>query len=657
MKIALPLPKALALPPAWEAWVLRALFLCLLWGGGLFLWGSAAAYLAYQATRAEQQTLQQHLAQIEPWLTTYLEPMQKLAADKRLLMGLNLPGGLASAPVTRLLYEFSYAQRLPEVYIVDVTSKAINKTAGAGVLSTEVLQRLSQFSSSQPSILAVGVLRGNAYLVQPVPARLPQKVLLLVPLNLENWATAWPQPSSNNGENSENASASQQLGLLLPHTSGWAWWQARGRSFTLLANAPATFPLNGNFTPPQGQPLTITPLPSITAVAVGMPATPPHGTGWLSAASILLLLIGTAAILWKPTTAVRQKIQQQASHYAAPALHALAPIVLPLEALFAKAKAVGQNLTAATAEPALVSGPGAFDAADFQTGTPNRSGGKKTKPRFVPQATATSPETGSTPSDEQPDSQQTKTEEDAQKNLTKHVVQALENNRVSLLYQPIYRADDGKPVMHEVFARLTDDKSNIITPGQFLPITEELGLNPKLDAAVFRKVLNHHFAPGVVPATPLALNVAATSLDGINYLQELIRHGPSVLRHMAFEVRSQEVVRDATAIKLLKDLQANGGHLAVDYFGGGKTMLQASKSMGFNYVRFDAMRFATEAAQSELAQLCQEAKEVGLPVILERIENPQMEMFARQAGVSYLQGYGLAKPADKMTTEPRKPPR
>jgi EAL domain-containing protein (putative c-di-GMP-specific phosphodiesterase class I) len=243
----------------------------------------------------------------------------------------------------------------------------------------------------------------------------------------------------------------------------------------------------------------------------------------------------------------------------------------------------------------------------------------------------------------------------AEKDRTmKEVIRScLREGRINLLYQPIFDTTTNLPAKHEVYARLVLPDGEVLAPGQFLPIAEKFGLTLALDGVVLRRVMATHFGNGMVPSTQFALNVGGTSLDGITYLQELMSYGKNVLQHLVFEVRSQEIVRDARALKLLKDIQKHGGYLAVDYFGGGDAMLHASRAMGFDYVKLDASRFViNEDGKKELLKLCLTAKEIGLPVVLEKVEGSEIETFARKAGVTYLQGYGLAKPSAEISTAP-----
>ena len=225
-------------------------------------------------------------------------------------------------------------------------------------------------------------------------------------------------------------------------------------------------------------------------------------------------------------------------------------------------------------------------------------------------------------------------------------------NMLELSYQAIYETTSGAVFAHEVLARLKDDIGTIM-PGEFMPLLPQLGGESQLDAAVFRHVIEQHCSAFKQPPTPLSLNVSGNSLDDLDYLRHLVSRGPDVLRHIILEVRSQEIVRDPSALQLLKALQRQGARVAVDYFGGGPIMVEATKSLGLDFVKIDCTRLSkTPAVKKEMVQLCMTAQKVKLPIIMEKVEDKAMETFVRRAGATYLQGYGLNRPQPQMTMIP-----
>jgi EAL domain-containing protein (putative c-di-GMP-specific phosphodiesterase class I) len=177
-----------------------------------------------------------------------------------------------------------------------------------------------------------------------------------------------------------------------------------------------------------------------------------------------------------------------------------------------------------------------------------------------------------------------------------------------------------------------------------MPILSKAGKLADLDALVFERIMAVHYGNHRAASTKLSLNVSGNSLEDLTYLREVAQKGQDVLKHLIFEVRSNEVIRDPNALQLLKALQRQGAQIAIDYFGGGSGMVQATHALGLEYIKADAIRMADKPKKKDLLEMCMMAVELKVPVIMEKIEDKRSEDFARQAGVQFLQGYSLGKP-------------
>ena len=223
-------------------------------------------------------------------------------------------------------------------------------------------------------------------------------------------------------------------------------------------------------------------------------------------------------------------------------------------------------------------------------------------------------------------------------------------NGVRGLYQPIFRASDGMAVMNEVLLRLSIPNNEDMTPDDFLSVAKRANMMPALDASLLKAVLAQNFKDGM-PGTKLALNVSSTTFDHMIYMREIVQAtNPAVMNHLVFELRSRELIGDKGAMEFLFQLKSMGAQLSVDYFGGA-SMLDMSKRMGFDHVKINALEMWDDLnKRRELVGLAKSAARIGLPLILEKVETLQMEVFARRIGIPYLQGYHFAKPAPEPVT-------
>jgi EAL domain-containing protein (putative c-di-GMP-specific phosphodiesterase class I) len=408
------------------------------------------------------------------------------------------------------------------------------------------------------------------------------------------------------------------------------------------------------------------------SISVSMPLKDvPSGAG-LKACTLLLSILGTLAVWASSTAAPVVRMRNRIAAFTSRMAHKL------------KLDAVQKNLTARTRHTQNEKPDLAWERKTTPTDTPEgvdfkdfgavaSKDSSSAEPRISDHTPADSPEKPTAPKKKKgwkasssftPTLSLPSTQADPEKpdiNLEKAdlktiVETCIREGRIMLHYQPIFRMDDSMPVLHEVFARLIHPNGSLIMPGQFMPLIEHHSLSLELDLAVFRKVQTTHFNTSAGPLTPLALNISSTSLDGLDYMTEMSKQTPKILSKLAFEVRSQEMARDNRALKLIKQIQRHGGNLAVDYFGGGTSMIKASKEVGFDYIKLDmGTLLRKDPTGDDIKELCQAARSVGLPVILEKISDMDSEIVARKSGAPYIQGYSLAVPGPSLIISPLPP--
>lgn len=667
----------------------RWLLLVAVWGIAVFLWGTFGAWTDKRAQDTELRLVEPYAARVATWLTQQADILDSLQNDTRLVDGINLPAGVESLPVQRVLYEFSYLNRISDVYVLDLLRGKSGRTAGAIPLPPHGLKRFDSLSDTADiMILGLGLDNARLLLLRRVNAPLPQRMYAAVPVGLGTLATAVPKAPASFKE--------RKASLILPHPDGWARWDMSGPALDMAPEMDEIMPSGGvlHLTNSARQ-TTLVPLEDLPGVMLAVDG--PRALASTALLPRLMVLIWAVTmsmmILWNEP--LFQSLVAKTTSPVKPLMAKLEPLGNRLKGLgtFLPIEQIARAWQDARGTTPLLDGPGEMDASAFRSHPRRTSSHTPARKKLLnapapatlaelstatagalpkverrnrnrgstalgttdarphghtakPVWNATEKKTTKAEASKDADTQPEIDEED----LLEVVKDCLRQKRIKLLYQPVYRAADNLPVMHEVFARLVRRNGELISPADFLPVVMKNKLSLELDLTVLRKVVYEHFGHSREPLTPLAVNISSNSLDGIAYLQEMTSQGPRVLRRMGFEVSSQEMIRDPKALKLLKDLQKHGGNLAVDYFGGGEAMLDASKSLGFNYVKLDASRFIeTDEGKKNLIKLCQYANSIGLPIILEKISHRDTEDFGRRAGAQFLQGYALKSPEDMLT--------
>lgn len=240
-------------------------------------------------------------------------------------------------------------------------------------------------------------------------------------------------------------------------------------------------------------------------------------------------------------------------------------------------------------------------------------------------------------------------------NPRERLITAFRNNEV-LLYQqriwPVANDSAGDRVFAEILVRLQEEERNLTPPGTFIPVLEEAGLIPLLDRWVVERTLEWLWTTGRNRNFRFSLNVSIETLVHPGFpkflaerLDRYLQRGSSLV----FELQEFDVVsnneRIAASIKALQELGCN---IAVGSVGKETSTIKAFQSVRAHYVKIDGSlvremqnnRTATVKIQA-LSRIC---RGLGVRTVAEFVEDSEILMLLKSAGVHYAQGFGLSRP-------------
>ncbi len=231
---------------------------------------------------------------------------------------------------------------------------------------------------------------------------------------------------------------------------------------------------------------------------------------------------------------------------------------------------------------------------------------------------------------------------------------ALENDELTLRYQPKYSVVTGKVVGAEALVRWDMPERGLILPSDFIPLAEEVNLIVELGTWVLHRVCKdyQHWQRSLASPGRISVNLSLKQLrqpDFMRSFSDIFRgHGisPTCLELEITETTLMEDV-DRT-VRLLDQLYAMGLHLAIDDFGTGYSSLSALQQFPISTLKVDrsfVRHAATDRDDATIVNtIIQMAHSLGMDVVAEGVETQEQLEFLRTAGCDQVQGMLFGEP-------------
>ncbi len=229
---------------------------------------------------------------------------------------------------------------------------------------------------------------------------------------------------------------------------------------------------------------------------------------------------------------------------------------------------------------------------------------------------------------------------------------ALEKNEFVVWYQPKYNPLTGEIEAAEALVRWITPDGRRLSPGEFIPLFEKDGLIVKLDEFVFSRVCDfqkERYNAGL-KIYPISVNLSRISL----FHEDVIERYISITREKGVEVEYLPIELTETMMnssirlrELTGKMISRGLHLHMDDFGSGYSSLTSLNQISFEAVKLDkglVDYIGDKKGEVILRHTIGIAKELGMQVVAEGVEEKAQVDFLAEAGCDLIQGYYYCKP-------------
>jgi diguanylate cyclase (GGDEF)-like protein len=248
---------------------------------------------------------------------------------------------------------------------------------------------------------------------------------------------------------------------------------------------------------------------------------------------------------------------------------------------------------------------------------------------------------------------------DKQVRIEKALHQALRHEQFSVLYQPKIRLDTGRYCGMEALIRWRSPELGDVSPSEFIPIAEEIGLMPEISSWVLTQICTQlkKWKPLGLENFRVAVNLSPVELRdpevATRFLSTLQKQGvsPALLE---VEITESAVIDNmSTAVKSLQTLKDAGVELAIDDFGTGYSSLSHLTSLPLHVLKIDGcfVRDLDVNANNQgiVNAILAMGQTAGLRILAEGVENKAELDWLCRAGCDEIQGFLISRPVNAAT--------
>lgn len=231
---------------------------------------------------------------------------------------------------------------------------------------------------------------------------------------------------------------------------------------------------------------------------------------------------------------------------------------------------------------------------------------------------------------------------------------AIENNELSINYQPQYDAQNNEIFGFEALVRLNSKELGFVSPLEFIPIAEECGFITKLGKWVLNesckqsmKWINEGYK-----FKSMSINISSVDLQQPDFLEnvkdilEKTSIDPSIVELEITETLLMQSLD--TSIEVLNKLMDIGVRIALDDFGTGYSSLNYLRKIPISTLKIDKSFIdniiSNKKEEAIINNIIEMAHSMELKVVAEGVEIKEQLSILKDRKCDYIQGYYFSKP-------------
>ncbi len=230
---------------------------------------------------------------------------------------------------------------------------------------------------------------------------------------------------------------------------------------------------------------------------------------------------------------------------------------------------------------------------------------------------------------------------------TKRIKDAIKNDKIISLFQPIVDCKTQEIVKYESLMRMIDDNGEYISPAFFLDLAKKNKLYHQLTKIVINKTFN------LFEKLPYMVSINL-SVDDIldNEIVSLIKtrlFNSNIGERVVFEIIESEGIENfEKVVEFIDEVKKFGCKISIDDFGTGYSNFEYLMKLKVDYIKIDASMIKNIDSNKESLMIIETivdfAKKLNIKTIGEFVYSKSVFDKVVEVGVDYAQGYYFGEP-------------
>ena len=242
-------------------------------------------------------------------------------------------------------------------------------------------------------------------------------------------------------------------------------------------------------------------------------------------------------------------------------------------------------------------------------------------------------------------------------NVESAIHRGMADGHFEVYYQPTYHMEGMKLHGAEALLRLNDPELGFISPEEFIPVAEQVGMINEIGNFVLRQVCS--FWQSGIPKQhgmeSINVNLSVIQCMQPGFVKNILSIVDSFKvphENLDFEITESVAASDYNVLSsVIQELKQAGFLFSMDDYGTGYSNMQSVFELDFDIIKIDkSILWAAEKESTGRAILENSARmilQIGKKILVEGVETQEQIELLRPLQVDYLQGYFFSKPLPK----------